>query len=117
MAKRVRLKLGELRHLVEIQKAIDKKTGGSGQRLPTYEHFDTRWARVAPLTGRDLLEAKQINPTLSHEVEMHYADDIDETMRIVHNGRALNIEAVMNPEERNVKLLLLCSEAKGASAA
>jgi SPP1 family predicted phage head-tail adaptor len=62
------------------------------------------------LQGRERFAAQQVSATVSHEVRMRYFDGLTSEMRLVHNGRVLAIDAVMNTEERGREWVILCTE-------
>ena len=67
------------------------------------------------MSGRALLAAQAVKSELSHEITLRYraefANPISASeMRAVYNGRYFNIHAVMNKDERNRELTLMCSE-------
>lgn len=83
---------------------------GTGEELATFTEYAKVWAAVNPLNGRELERGKQIAATVSHEVRIRYRTGVNPKQRIVLGTRTLEINAVINKEERNVELLLYCSE-------
>lgn len=68
------------------------------------------WASIRPLSGRELWQAQQVQADVTHAVRMRYRMGIDATMELDLKGRRLKIVAVLNLEERNRTLELLCQE-------
>lgn len=104
------MQAGKLRHRVTIEQRT-QTFDANGSPTDTWTAFATVWASVEPLSGRELLNAEQIQPVVSHRVRLRYLSGVQPEMRVLHDSRALNIESVINKEERNIELELLCSEA------
>lgn len=73
-------------------------------------------AKVVPLSGTRAEIARQLVPTATHQVELHYRSDIPAgpsgAIRhyVMLGSRTLRIGHVANVEERNRKLVLTCTE-------
>jgi SPP1 family predicted phage head-tail adaptor len=105
--------LGGLRERVTIQRAAYAR-GANGEPLQSWEDVEEVWARVEPLTSRELYLAAQAQVLASHRVTLrHRADVRATTHRLAWNGRTLNLTGVRDPEARGRWLELLCLE-KGA---
>jgi len=68
------------------------------------------WASIRPLSGRELWQAQQVQADVTHAVRIRYRNGVDATKALGFDGRQLNIVAVLNVEERNRTLELLCLE-------
>lgn len=68
------------------------------------------WASIRPLSGRELWQAQQVQADVTHSVRLRYRSGVDATMELDLQGRRLRIVAVLNIEERNRTLELLCQE-------
>jgi len=104
------MNIGKLRHRVTIQKVTVTQDADTGEVSETWSTLGQVWAEVAPLSGRELFAAQQVEAQVSHQVTTRYRGDVTPNMRISHNSRTLNIESVINPGERNRELQLLCTE-------
>lgn len=71
------------------------------------------WASVKPLSGRELWNAQQVQADVTHAVRMRWRQGVDPKMELDLNGRRLRILSVLNLEERNRTLELLCQEQVG----
>lgn len=105
------MQAGKLRHRVTIQQptSVTDSYGGQSQ---TWSDVATVWASVEPLSGNERWRAQQVQPGISHKVTLRYRAGINSSMRIVHEARNLNIDAVLNTDERNIELVLMCMEQK-----
>jgi SPP1 family predicted phage head-tail adaptor len=100
---------GKLRHKISIeQKAIRRDSYGAEEI--TWTPFLYAWASIEPLSGREYFLAQQIQASVDHKIIMRYQPGIRPDMKAVWNGRSFNIKAVLNKEERNIELMLMCQE-------
>ncbi len=102
-----------MRHEVDIQS--DRGSQDS------YGQTDTDWktdictkARIKTLRGAEGELAKQIYPNATVEVTIDYYEELADSgatqRRLCFGSRVLNIGAIINPDEENVQLELLCGE-------
>lgn len=109
------MQTGKLRHRVTIEEPLGttRDTGGAkkGKDRQGWRPRVKVWAAVEPLNGRELFNAQQVEPVITHRVRLRYIKGITAHMRIKHRKRELNIESVINVDERNRELELLCREA------
>lgn len=103
------MKTGPMRHRVKIQQATETQTA-SGKVSRAWTDCGTVWAAVEPLTGREAVQAQQINPLLSHTVRIRYWDGLTTKYRFVFSGRTLNIGGIIDPDERHREMRCLCTE-------
>ena len=70
------------------------------------------WCKITPLAGRELLLAQQIVATATHLVKLRYVAGVTEECTLAFGTRTLEINAIIDLEERNAELWLYCTEAK-----
>ncbi len=99
----------DLRHTVTIQQESRVADGGGGYALTWTKVADAR-AAIEPLTGGERLRAMQLEDKVSHRVTIRYRGDVTAGMRLKFGTRLFNIRAVINPDERNCWLELMCDE-------
>ena len=107
------LRVGGLRHRLVIQSENPSADAGGGQGADPWADpvvVATVWGRVEPLTGGERQRALQIEDRVTHRVTIRYRAGITPRMRIAFGARRVNSRAVINPEERNRMLELLCEE-------
>lgn len=106
------MRAGKLRHRITIQQLV----AGSPDTLPTGEpdvswaEYLTVYASIDPVTGREPFLSQQKIGETSHKVRIRYRSGIVPKMRVLYGSRVFDILAVLNWEEKNAELLLLCSE-------
>lgn len=96
-------------------KLLARAEAGFGQAA-TWNTYATVWAKIAPLSGRQAWAAQQFVSEVSHTITIRYRQDVQARHRIQFGGRNFEIKAVLNPEERNIRLDLLCEEINDGAA-
>lgn len=117
---RAPIPVGALRHRLTIQAENPAADGGGGQGADPWTDPVTVaavWGRVEPFDtpsrSWERLHAMQIQGRISHRITIRHRPGITSGMRVLFEGRAFNIRAVVNPEERDRTLELLCEEGVG----
>lgn len=102
---------GQLRHRIEIQ-ALTVTPGSMGEPTETWATSATIWGAVYPLKGKEWFESKgkAIRAEVTHRVHIRYMPGITPKHRVKFGSRIFRIESVLNPEERNRELILMCCE-------
>lgn len=101
--------IGALRHRLALQEETRSADSGGGYTL-IWSGVATVWGRIEPLTGAERLQAMQLESRVSHRVTIRHRTGVSAGMRLLHNGRALNIRTVIDPDERRHWLELMCEE-------
>ena len=106
---RDRMRAGRLKHRVTIE-----TPGGTastfGEVAQTWSTVATVWAAVEPTSSRERVENEQTKTFTTHRVLMRYRDDVSTVERVTFGSRTLNIQSIINPNEQNATLELLCTE-------
>jgi SPP1 family predicted phage head-tail adaptor len=100
---------GKLRRPVTIQK-LAGTLDASGQEVQTWQSHGTRMAAIEPLQGREYFSARQIQSEITTRIRIRYLAGVTAKMRVLFGSRVFDIQEVINPEERNVELQLMCIE-------
>ena len=112
------MRAGRLRHRL----TIEQKTAGSPQRsstgasVTTWTTLLTVYGSLETLAGRRLEAAQATWPEATVEARVRYrseildADTATTPLRISFGSRYYAIGKVLNMEERNIELRLLCSQ-------
>lgn len=102
---------GRLRHRVTIQKNGQATRNAYGELEPaSWSTVATVWAAVTPKRGTETTEADQVQERITHEVVTHYRDDVSAAMRLVWNGRVLEVVHVQDFSGMHRGMMLLCEE-------
>jgi SPP1 family predicted phage head-tail adaptor len=101
---------GKLRHLVQIVTPNSRQDTFGGTNVQDDSNLAELPAAVEALVGRELYAAQQINPEVTHKITIRYMDGIRAKMNVLFRGRFFQIEAPLDPDERQRMLILLCIE-------
>lgn len=107
------VRAGKLRHRITIQYKSSESPDSAGNPQPVWADEATVWGSVEPLSGREFFAAQQVNSEVTHRITMRYRSGMDPEKRIKFGTRYFGILAVLNREERNISLELLCVEVPG----
>lgn len=103
------MKIGSLKYRIVLQKKMITEDALK-QQTEVWTDFAYVWARIEPLSGREYFAAQQINSEISVRVTIRYLPGITTGTRVVFGGRIFDVLSVVNPEERNISLILMCKE-------
>jgi SPP1 family predicted phage head-tail adaptor len=100
---------GNLRHRVTFQR-LTEATNEVGETIQKLQDYRTVWAAIEPVTGREYYEAQKMQPELTYKITIRYLPDITPSMLIKYKDRLFQINDIINPDERNFTLQLMCIE-------
>ena len=98
---------GMLREPVTVQRQVSVSDGMGGQAIQWIDLYTTR-ADVRPLSGREAVQAMQLQASVTHRVYMRYRADLTAADRLMIRGNPLQVRAIINVELRNRWLELSC---------
>lgn len=98
------------RHRITLQTKTTTATSYSDAGAETWADTATVWAAIEPATGREFNMAAQTMSDVTHTVTIRHRAGVTRNMRVQYGTRTFAIKAVLNPDEANVILRLLCSE-------
>ncbi len=104
------MRAGLLRNSVVI-KSPSRATGADGKVTVTWTTtVATVWASIEPLTGKEFMESQQMKNTVTHRIRIRHLAGVVPTYRVEFDSRVFNIEYVLNADERNIEMELMCKE-------
>lgn len=103
------IEAGQLRHRVAVQNATEVRNT-HGEPIRTWATAVTVWAAIDPINGRELLLAKQVASETTHRIRMRYHAEVTSASRLLYGSRTFQIDSVLNRDERNAEMELLCHE-------
>lgn len=104
------MRTGKLRHRVEVQR-YGTSYDPEGEPIQEWQLLAKAWAAIEPLKGEEYFAAATIQAQISHKVTMRPPGiEITPADRIIFGSRIFEIESVINVEERNRELVLMCVE-------
>ena len=105
------MRTGTLRTRVEVQRIVEErdKQGGIESSWTT---IGLAWVKMVGLRGREYWSAQQVQSDVTHGVTMRYFEGLTSThrLRLLHSQRVLNIQSVIDVDERHEEMQLMCVE-------
>lgn len=106
------MRSGLLRHRVTIQE-YTKADNSLGEPIKTWANISgtpTVWASITPMSGSEFFTARQTATETTHRVVMRYMDGLDTKMRLKFGSRYFYILSILNKDERDAELEIMCRE-------
>ncbi len=103
--------LGSMRHFVELQSAGTSRDT-YGEQIQSWTKYGDAWAAIRYVAGEEKDHAQQVSGQDVHKIKIRYRDDVSVKHRVLWNSRIFEINSIQNPEERNILLILHCSEVR-----
>jgi len=107
-----RLNPGKLRKQIVIGTLVENDDG-TGGAVEVFTPIATRYASIEPFNGREFFDGKQHSANLSIRFRLRYdaaLKDLPNTAQVTYDSRTFDIEFVINKDEADRELLLMCSE-------
>jgi len=103
--------IGKLRHRLKIYDKGTITRNGTGEELPAYDALvATVWGAVEPLSGREFVEANQVQADVTMRIRIRYRADIRPEMRVVEGAHIYQIESVLDQRGERKELHLMSHE-------
>ena len=103
------MKIGQLRHRVTIQEKSVAADGYGAEDI-TWGEVATVWGAVAPLSGREFLEGRNLENEVNTRIRIRYRSGLTPSMRVSWDSRVFDVEAVINRFEEDKEIWLMCKE-------
>ena len=102
------MNIGKMRHRITFQRPSTEKDRLAGYE-DDWQDVATVWAQISPISGRDFLT--QIRETIvTHKIYCRYRPGITPQMQIQFGDRIFRIISILNWDERNEGLTIMCEE-------
>lgn len=102
------LNAGRLRHKIRIESPVNEQDEAGQVKVKEWALVARPFAEVLGVGGGESLRGRQIEAQTTHLVTIHWRAGILPTMRVVHEGRLLNIVRVDDPEGDRRMLVIQC---------
>ncbi|MGC6407561.1 phage head closure protein [Bisgaard Taxon 45] len=103
------MNIGKLRHRITLQKQVNT-LNEYGATVTKWGKVATIWAEIKPLAGREYFSAQQVQSEITTQIFIRYLPGVLPTMRVKFGSRFFEIISVINANERNIYLQLMCKE-------
>lgn len=101
--------LGTLTDRVQLKQRLTTPEDEGGE-VSVFAPLATVWARVRPLSSRQISEADARTVGASHSVVLRFRTDLSAGDRVVYRGRNLEVVAANDLNGRRAYLSCLCVE-------
>jgi len=101
--------VGQLRHQITLQGQGSTRDTGGGISAG-FTTIATVYADIKPKSGKEVYKQGKLIGSVSHEITVRYRTDISNGSRIKIANKLFNIRAIINVDERDRFLKLLCEE-------
>lgn len=103
------MKIAELRHQITIQEKVQTSDGMGGFTEMLNTVHET-WAAIWPVSAKETRENMRVEANVSHNIRIRYRSGISHAMTIVFGTRTFEIKGIVNIDERNIWLDMVCNE-------
>jgi len=103
------MQIGSLNKRVTLQYST-KVSNEMGGFVTSWVDAATIWAAIWPVSAAETVQSMQPTMTISHRVRIRYRSVLRANWRIKFGLRYFNIVSVINPNEKNEMLDLMCKE-------
>lgn len=100
---------GSLRYSIKIQQKNVTRDSFGAETI-AWTDVATVWAAIEPLQGREFFNAQQVNAEVTTRIRVRYRSGVTPAMRMLLGSRVFDIQSVINLDERNRELHLMCKE-------
>lgn len=106
------MRAGQLRQTVEFQatSSTGDGFGGSVEDWTGVSGLTSVRVAVYPISARERINSMKPEMNITHKIQMRHHSGVTGEMRIKFGSRYLYIDSIINPDERNRRLELLCEE-------
>jgi len=81
-----------------------------GQTREVWSELRREWASIEPISGREFFAASGERAEVTHRLRVAYGSGVMARDRALSGSRIFDIRSVINVEERNRELELMCTE-------
>jgi len=104
---------GLFKHRITFQQYNHDAVNDNGFPLPEdqrWSEYKSVWAMIKTLQGREYVQAASTQNENTTRFVIRYTTGLNADMRIVFKTRKFEIESIINDDERNKTLTIICKE-------
>ena len=101
--------IGKMRYKVKVERATNTRDAGGGlaQSFSPVAHV---YANIVPKSANSSYRQGMLQEKVTHEITIRYMKNIDTNSRITYGTRQFAVNGIINVDERDRFLTLLCEE-------
>ena len=101
--------IGKMRYRVKVERATNTRDAGGGISQ-AFNPVTFIYANIKPTSATSSYRQGMVQEKVTHEVTIRYMTNIDTNSLITVGTRKFNIRGIVNVDERDRFLKLLCEE-------
>lgn len=102
--------IGDMKHYLTLQQYGTAAQNAFGEETQGWADRTSCWAQIMPLSGDELMTARQLNPEVTHRIDMWYTAAMYTQQRLKYGTRYFYILSVVNVNEESQFMQLMCVE-------
>lgn len=102
------MRTGKLNTLVIIEKST-ATVDSYGDEVITWAEFTKAWAEIKTNSGKEFMNAKEINSSVEKLLKIRYVSGITPGMRVNDGGNYYNILSSFDPTNQRERIMLACN--------
>ena len=103
------MRAGKLKHRIEVQAPTNSRADDGGTAT-SWATEATRWGSIDAISGREFFEAAQTQSRVTHRIRMRFYDGLTSDYRLVWDGRAFEIDSVVDVGGRGRETVIMAIE-------
>lgn len=103
------MRAGRLRHLITVQERVEVLDSNTGEVSSVWIDAATVWGAVEPMTGKEYLQAGSLQSEKTVAIRVR-GMTVTEKHRVTANGKQYDIRAVLDRNDQNRELTLMCTQ-------
>jgi len=103
------MRAGKLRNTIAIEQVAETQDA-DGSVIESWSTFASAQASIEPISGREYFAAQTTQADVTHRISLRYLAGVMPKMRVKYGSRIFDILSVININERNRELQLMCRE-------
>jgi SPP1 family predicted phage head-tail adaptor len=103
------VRIGDLNKIITIQYPI-KTSDGMGGFSESFNDACTTFCAIWPVSAKEQIQSDQMAMTATHKIRIRYRRVMKPDWRIKYANRYFSIVSIINKNEANKMLDLLCNE-------
>lgn len=101
--------IGKMRYKVKVERATNTRDAGGGlsQSFSPVSHV---YANIVPKNANSAYRQGMLQEKVTHEITIRYMNNVDTNSKITYGTRSFAVNGIVNVDERDRYLKLLCEE-------
>jgi len=104
------MEIGKLNKRIQLQYEAKVSDGMGGFTTTWTDLGDPIWAAIWPTSAKDITALNSTTLEVTHRIRIRFRSSFKSSWRIKFGNRYFAIVSILNPEEKNEWLDLMCKE-------